>query len=67
MKATLKIEIEFEDWFSDGLTPTTNEHWAAFFDEYFVPDGAVIGFDGADEQKMICMNKTQIECLEVKE
>lgn len=67
MKAIIQIELEFEDWHDDGLSPKTKQDWAEFFVENLITDGSVIGTDGEDGQRQILLHSLGAEVKKITE
>lgn len=64
IKATLKIELEFESWFEKEREPKSNEEWAEFFNNNLMPEGSIIGVDDGNYQDIIALSSYSIECTD---
>ena len=65
MKVTLKIELEFENWFEYEREPKTKEDWAEFFNNNLMPEGSILGVDDGEFQDMIALSSFSIECTDI--
>lgn len=64
MKAKIEIEIVFESWFEDGQQPKNKEEWTDFFQQHFIPEGAVIG---DDPDRLINIDEVSLKVKKISE
>ena len=67
MKATLKIEIDFDSWFDEDREPKSKKDWAYFFMSNLIVESSIIGADDGEIQDMVSLNSFKVECLEIEQ
>lgn len=61
---TLKIEIEYESWFSDDREPKTQGEWRCFFATHLIPESSILGIDDGEKQDMVSMDTISVDVID---